>query len=283
MNELREFTLRLSLCQKIGPKKIKQLLDRYYSIEGIFLNYSKDLFFAAELAKIDLSVFLCEIQKRNIKYICFWEKEYPLLLKECNDFPIIIYYVGNSELLINNEWISIVGTRKITFYGKKILDSGNLVISEMPPGNSSHNGLFPRRNRIIAGLSSKTVVIEAGVKSGALITADLAFNYNREVFAYPGNINSCMSMGCNYLIKNNVAQLIESPADLGLNSKDMRLVLKLNPIERQIYYAILAGQKSLNGLSKALNLDIQFISEICTNLEINGILNTDNQNQFYVS
>ncbi len=166
---------------------------------------------------------------------------------------------------------------------KKILDTGNLIISDKPPGIASHVGLYARRNRIIAGLSMKTIVVEAGSKSGALITANLAFDYNREVFAFPGAINSFTSKGCNYLIKNNIAQLIESSSDfLGTINKDDKF-LKLTEIERKIYYAILREPKTLSELSRILNLKIQILSSICTKLEINGILNTGNQNKYYVT
>jgi len=76
----------------------------------------------------------------------------------------------------------------------------------------AHN--FPQRNRIIAGLCDALVVVEAGDKGGALITAEIANSYNRDVFAVPGNINSTYSLGCNRLIKTNRAHLLTSAKDL---------------------------------------------------------------------
>lgn len=73
---------------------------------------------------------------------------------------------------------------------------------------------FVRRNRIIAGLSDLTVVIESGEKGGSLVTADIANSYNRDVMAFPGRVNDSHSIGCNKLIKTNQAALIESANDL---------------------------------------------------------------------
>lgn len=341
MDDLRNFTLQLSLANKATYKFLLALLDSGIDIYSIYKLHKKGKLPELNLANLSIGKLAIELQRRHIKYICFWESTYPVLLKECNDFPLVLYYVGNFDILNNKELLSIVGTRKITSYGKGILEelipnisnsiivsgmafgvdayahklaldnnlptiavlpcscgtpmpegnrslynkilSKNLIISDIPPGIKLHKGLYPRRNRIIAGISQRTVIIEAGIKSGALITADLAFHYNREVFAYPGNINSSLSSGCNYLIKNNIAQLVENSHDLGFKNVLRVKVENLNPIERKVYCAILPGSKSLNDLSRILKMDVNFLASICTNLEINGILNTDNQNKFYVS
>jgi len=73
---------------------------------------------------------------------------------------------------------------------------------------------FPKRNRIIAGMSDAVVVVEAGKKGGALITADIANSYNRDVFAVPGRLGDTYSEGCNNLIKTNRAALIQSADDI---------------------------------------------------------------------
>lgn len=88
------------------------------------------------------------------------------------------------------------------------------MLSEHPLGTSLETHQFPARNRIIAGIADATVVIEAGDKSGALITADCANSYDREVFAVPGSVYETASSGCNYLIKTQQAHLITGAGDI---------------------------------------------------------------------
>lgn len=96
---------------------------------------------------------------------------------------------------------------------RKMLEHGGLV-TENPFGTAPDAHRFPERNRIIAGLADATIVVEAAEKGGALITAELANSYNKDVFAIPGNIGQTTSEGCNKLIRNNQAHLISSVADV---------------------------------------------------------------------
>ncbi len=88
------------------------------------------------------------------------------------------------------------------------------ILSEYPFGTEPKKQNFPARNRIVAGMAEATIVIETDIKGGAMITAKLALNYNREVFALPGRYNDPRSAGCNYLIKTNIAQLITEGDDI---------------------------------------------------------------------
>ena len=92
------------------------------------------------------------------------------------------------------------------------MNCGNLTehVSQTNPDREN----FPKRNRIVAGISDAVIVVEAAHKGGALITAEIANTYNRDVFAVPGRLNDTYSQGCNRLIKTNKAVLIESAADL---------------------------------------------------------------------
>lgn len=96
---------------------------------------------------------------------------------------------------------------------RQMLQCGGL-LTEFPSQTEPDRENFPKRNRIIAGLADATIVVEAHTKGGALITAELANVYNRDVFAFPGRVNDEQSSGCNYLIKTHRAQLISQPSDL---------------------------------------------------------------------
>ncbi|GAB2870689.1 DNA-processing protein DprA [Hymenobacter ruber] len=95
----------------------------------------------------------------------------------------------------------------------KMREQGGL-LTEFPFGTPPDRYNFPARNRIIAGLSDGTVVVEAAIKGGALITAELALSYDRDVLAVPGNLSSAASAGCNALIRDNKAALYAEPRDL---------------------------------------------------------------------
>lgn len=124
----------------------------------------------------------------------------------------------------------------------RILHSGGALISEYPPGTGSRKEHFPQRNRLIAGMSIATVVIEAGIDSGSLITARLALEQGREVLAVPGPIWSPSSMGCHQIIKLG-AQICESSQDIldalafdrPTLARQTREQLPLTPEEQGLY------------------------------------------------
>ena len=105
---------------------------------------------------------------------------------------------------------------------EKIVESGGCLISEYPPGTHGSEFTFPKRNRIISGLSLGVLIIEAKQKSGALITANWAKKQGRKVFAVPGPIHSSNSKGCHYLIKQG-AKLVENANDI---LKELNLPIK---------------------------------------------------------
>ena len=115
--------------------------------------------------------------------------------------------------------IAVVGTGLDQVYprahqglARQVAQQGWL-ISELPPGTPAIAHHFPRRNRLIAGLSSGVLVVEAALKSGSLITADMALSQGKEVFAVPGSIHSALSRGCHALLKQG-AKLVETAQDV---------------------------------------------------------------------
>ena len=120
----------------------------------------------------------------------------------------------------NGKTIAVLGSGIKEIYPKenielarKIIKNGGCIISEYPPEEKPNKINFPERNRIISGLSKGVVVVEAAVKSGALITTDFALEQGREVFAVPGNIYSNMSVGTNKLIGQG-AKLVTNYKDI---------------------------------------------------------------------
>lgn len=134
----------------------------------------------------------------------------------------------------------------------KMLDQGGL-LTEFPSGTNPDRPNFPMRNRIIAGLSDVTIVVEAAMKGGALITAEIANSYNRDVCAFPGSIEQEYSAGCNYLIKTNRAHLIRNTEDLcylmdweaAPTKKEKQLIIASNDLSRdeQKIHSFLAEQE----------------------------------------
>ncbi len=223
--------------------------------------------------QLDPENYVHSLIKRGIKWVTISDNDYPKLLKQLYDPPVVLYYKG--EILPSDERsIAIVGTRQITSYGrfvtekftKELVDYGftivsglargvdtqahlatiknngrtvavfggglnniyppensrlaeeiingfGAVISEFPPDASSLPGNFPMRNRIISGLSLGVVVAEAALNSGSLITAKLALEQGREVFAIPGPINSALSQGPIGLIREG-AKIVSETSDI---------------------------------------------------------------------
>lgn len=140
---------------------------------------------------------------------------------------------------------------------------------------------FLSRNRIVAGLSEATVVIESAEKGGSLVTADIAHSYNREVFAVPGRPQDKFSKGCNMLIKQQKAQMITSAADLVyfLNwdievkkeNKQTQLFLDLKPEEQLVVEKLSEiGKAEIDVLSLACGLPTYKLASILMNLELSG-------------
>ncbi len=109
---------------------------------------------------------------------------------------------GGRGVAVLGSGIDVWYPRQNRALGERIVETGGSVVSEFPPGTLPEAWRFPHRNRIIAALSSVVVVVEAAVRSGALITARLALELGREVFAIPGDIDRSTSMGCNLLIRD---------------------------------------------------------------------------------
>lgn len=172
--------------------------------------------------------------------------------------------------------------------GQKIIQAGGAIISEYSIGRPALKQHFPCRNRIIAGLSLGTLVIEAGTKSGALITAYLSLDYNREVFALPGSIFSPQSAGTNKLIRQG-AILVQTGQDI-LDALDLKTVanykqtqrfLPANETEGKLLNNLTAEPKHINLLIKETKLPITTVNSTLIVMEMKGLIK-DLGGQMYI-
>jgi len=177
-----------------------------------------------------------------------------------------------SAIKYGGRTIAVIGTGLDICYPPEnselfeIISQNGYVVSEYSFGTKPESINFPRRNRIISGLSLGVLVVQANKKSGALITADYAIEQNREVFAIPANINNKKSSGCNSLIKNG-AKLVENIEDITTEIKILQgRNIKSNTGNNTIDMGSLSDKEklivsSLNG--KKLHIDeLQLISEL---------------------
>lgn len=223
--------------------------------------------------ELDLDAELSRIKKAGIDVLVWESPAYPRYLREIPDPPPVLYVGGQIQDI--DQWaVAVVGTRRLTVYGRqvtqdlvrglvrnnvtvvsglargidavahqtaidmggrtiavlgsgldqlyppenralarKIVDGHGAILSEFALGVRPEARNFPPRNRVISGLALGVIVVEAGQRSGALITADFALEQNREVFAVPGNVNSPASQGTNRLIQQG-AKLVTGVEDV---------------------------------------------------------------------
>ncbi len=167
----------------------------------------------------------------------------------------------------------------------RMVEKGALLTEYLSQTNPDRQN-FVQRNRIIAGLCDAIVVVESGVKGGALITAEMANDYNRDVFAFPGRVTDEMSGGCNALIRNNKASLIESAEDIirfmNWEKKDSQTVSfvqtslfqDLSEAEKEIIVNLRQSPDGLqiNELALKLSQPISRISSILLEIEFKGLV-----------
>jgi DNA processing protein len=165
---------------------------------------------------------------------------------------------------------------------RNIVKQGGLLTDFLSDALPERNN-FIKRNRIIAGLSDATLVVESGIKGGALITADIASSYNRDVFAVPGRPDDQWSAGCNSLIKENKAALVENSDDIEyfLNwtpekSKipvQRTLFSDLDDTEKMICELLMKqGEMTIDSICRSIDMPVHKLSSLLLRMEFNGLL-----------
>jgi len=165
---------------------------------------------------------------------------------------------------------------------KSMTSHGGLLTDFLSDALPERNN-FLKRNRIIAGISDATIVIESGIKGGALVTADIANSYNRDVFAVPGRPDDQWSSGCNSLIKNNKAVLVESATDieyfLGWMSEKEKpavqrtLFTDLDDSEKSVFELLAKeGEMTIDSICRSLEMPVHKLSYLLLQMEFKGVV-----------
>jgi DNA processing protein len=282
-------------------------------------------------------------QREGNHLVCYDDDAYPALLRQIQDFPVLLYASGDLELLRQPQ-IAIVGSRNCTPGGAQnafdfaaqcaasglIITSGlalgidaaahrgalsigggtiavtgtgldrvypqrnrrlaasiaeqGLLVSEFPLGSAARPAHFPQRNRIISGLAIATLVVEAAQRSGSLITARLAAEQGREVFAIPGSIHNPQSRGCHRLIRDG-ATLTETARDIAVElgslfdfarqqhlSKPAGRDILLDDAQRALLESIGYDPVHCDILAQRSGLTIDKLSSMLVTLELNDLI-----------
>lgn len=348
------YQIAISLIPGIGDVNAKKLIAYCGDAEAVFHEKKEALMQIPGMGAATVKSILSQkvlgraekemafIEKEGIHPMYYLDEDYPRRLKHCADGPVMLYFKGRlkKEPL---RVVSIVGTRRITDYGRKMCSQlveglqglDVLVVSGLaygvdteihksalkfglptigvlahgldrlyPAANRKlaekmleHGGLmteflsgtnpdrenFPRRNRIVAGLADAVVVVESAIKGGALITANIANSYSRDVFAVPGSIEMEYSKGCNYLIRTNRAALIQSADDIRYmmqwdedtlhKPKQMKLFRELSDNEQMIIDILKSNDSaSIDFLVLKSKLTHSKIASTLLNLEFDGLV-----------
>lgn len=345
-----KYWLGFNRVKGVGPAKIQALLNyfndlrtawdaRKEQLERIGFDQRSIANFLALREKIDLDQSLADVHKIGVSLLTWESEDYPSYLREIDGAPPVLYVHGSLEDI--DRWaVAVVGTRRLTVYGRQVAQelvtglvlNGVTIISGLargidsiahqtaiqhggrtiavlgsgpdqiyPPENrglarqiiNGHGAViteyglgvkpdarnFPPRNRIISGLSLGVVVVEAGERSGATITARFATEQGRDVFAVPGNINSPASKGTNRLIQQG-AKLITKVDDV-LEELNLAMVLEHSAVQRALpetpeeasLFEHLSGQPvHVDDLSRASGLPSHVVSSTLTLMELKGVV-----------
>jgi DNA processing protein len=349
--------LRLQVTPGIGPVNARKLVQHFGSATEIFRESELALLQIPGIGRVMVKKLLnenfrhqaeCEfdrIQKNGIRCLALGDPDYPPLLSQCEDAPLLLFLRGTISFE-KRRFVSIVGTRNMTSRGRSFCERfvselapyGPVVVSGLAYGvdicahqaalkqkletiaclahglgrvyPQTHSGFvrkieeqgglltefwwettpepmhFVRRNRIIAGLSEATIVVESAVRGGGLITADLAFGYNREVFSVPGRPGDVFSQGCNLMIRDQKAQLLQSAEEFvnsmnwgleGVPNRPAKAAWRTREdleVREKMVAGFLSdkGQQLLDEIAFGCQQPVQVVAAVLFQLEMKGVI-----------
>jgi DNA processing protein len=220
----------------------------------------------------------------------FSEKSYPILVVSGLAYGIDVH-AHKACLKYNIPTVGVFAHGLDTIYpslhapiASKMLEKGGL-ISDFISETKIDRQNFLRRNRIIAGLADATIIVESAEKGGALVTADIANSYNRDVFAFPGRSTDLYSRGCNKIIKLNEAVLVENQADIEKAMNwDVKvsanrvyqtsLFVELTPEEQKLVDLLKGGDHFVDEITIKTQLPMSKVSALLLGLEFKGIISS---------
>ena len=349
MDNYQKYWIGFNLVKGIGPVRFRTLLDTFGEAETAWqaspgelrscgLNEKLIENFVNIRHNVSLDLIWERICNQEISILTWKDEGYPGRLREIPQSPPVLYLRG--EIRPEDDWaVAIVGTRRITAYGRQVtaktavklaqagvtvvsglargvdgiahkstLDAGGrtiavlgcgldqvyppehralaeriieagALVSDYPPGTRPEATNFPPRNRIISGFSMATVVVEAGKRSGALITAGFAVEQGKDVFSVPGNVFSHQSSGTNRLIRDGARILID-PQEI-LEALDLtritehsaaRSVLPGDATEVQLYNILGHEPMHVDEIHNQTEMSIEKVTSTLALMELKGIV-----------
>lgn len=345
----KAYWVGFNLVRGVGAVRVKNLLEHFGNLEIAWDAPAGALITAGLPARVvenflvvrkqvNLEVVMKKVADQGVQVLTWDDAAYPRRLKEIDQPPPVLFVRGSIN--VEDDWaVSVVGTRRVTPYGRQvageiarflaqngvtvvsglargvdaiahqaalqaggrtlaILGSGvdviyppehrklaeeiirqGAVISDYPLGTQPESTNFPPRNRIIAGLSLATIVVEAGEKSGALITAEFAVEQGRDVFAVPGSILTPQSEGTNRLIEQGarpllrMSEILESLKLEQIPEKQAsRKTITATAEENKLLGCLTQEPKHIDEICSLAGLPIQTVSATLTMMELKGLV-----------
>lgn len=190
---------------------------------------------------------------------------------------------GGNTIAVMANGIDQVYPRRNKYLAEAIVDNGGALVTEFAPGFKPVKNFFVRRNRLISGLSSGVLVVEAAEKSGSLITAAYALEQNREVFAIPGPVSNTMSQGCHHLIRQGatlvtgIADILEELPSAGVPVKqvsfpEIEQAQVLGVLERKVMECLAGNASTFDALADHLQEPMNQLQVAVVQLELKGFV-----------